>query len=485
MSQTSSTDARRLFIGACFALIATSVAFATVGAVMLALKREFILTNQQVGWIGGAALWGFAVSQLIFAPLCDTLGMRSLVRLAWVSHLVGALVMIFATGFWLLFGGALIIAMANGLVEAACNPLVATLFPDNKTVKLNQFHVWFPGGIVLGGLAAYGLDAVGIGGWQIKLTLILIPTLIYGVLLLRQPFPATEGAAAGVRVGESFKAVFTTPLMWVMLIAMALTASVELGPNRWVPAVLESGGMPGILVLVWISGLMAVLRFKAGPVVRHLSPTGILVASSILSGLGLLGLYQWGSGAMAFVAATVFAIGVSYFWPTMLGVVSERVPRTGALGLGLMGAVGMATVGLVAAPQMGRIADIYAHDQIPEAEAAALFDDAVRIMGDSDNEDVLSASRDAAHAVGNYRSEGSMPSPGTANALRAIIGADADAGLSGRAQAILGPADNYGGRVSFLYVVPLCVVLTLVFGGMYLRDRRSGGYVTRDIGAST
>ncbi|MEE8487054.1 MAG: MFS transporter, partial [Gemmatimonadota bacterium] len=203
MSHTSPTDARRLFIGACFALIATSVAFVTVGAVMLALKREFILTNQQVGWIGGAALWGFAVSQLIFAPLCDTLGMRVLVRLAWIGHLLGTLVMVFATGFWVLFGGALIIAMANGLVEAACNPLVATLFPDNKTVKLNQFHVWFPGGIVLGGLAAYGLDAAGVGAWQIKLTLILIPTMIYGLLLLRQPFPVTEGVAAGVRVGES------------------------------------------------------------------------------------------------------------------------------------------------------------------------------------------------------------------------------------------------------------------------------------------
>lgn len=484
MSHTSSTDARRLFVGACFALIATSVAFATVGAVMLALKREFILTNQQVGWIGGAALWGFAVSQLIFAPLCDTLGMRFLVRLAWIGHLLGTLVMIFATGFWLLFGGALIIAMANGLVEAACNPLVATLFPDNKTVKLNQFHVWFPGGIVLGGLAAYGLDAVGVGAWQIKLMLILVPTLIYGVLLLRRPFPATEGAAAGVRVGESFTAILTTPFMWVMLIAMAMTASVELGPNRWVPAVLESGGMPGILVLVWISGLMALLRFKAGPVVKRLSPTGVLLASAVISGLGLLGLYHWGSGAMAFVAATVFAVGVCYFWPTMLGVVSERVPRSGALGLGLMGTVGMATVGLVAAPQMGRIADTYAHDQIPAAEAAALFRDAVMVLSHTPNDDAVSAAG-AAFEVGRvYRESGSMPAPATANALRAIIGADTNKELSSRAQAILGPADNYGGRTSFLYVVPLCVLLALVFGAMYLQDRRSGGYTKRDIGAS-
>lgn len=484
MPHTNSADARRLFIGACFALIATSVAFATVGAVMLALKRDFVLTNQHVGWIGGAALWGFAVSQLVFAPLCDTLGMRFLVRLAWLAHLVGTLVMIFATGFWLLFGGALVIAMGNGLVEAACNPLVATLYPDDKTVKLNQFHVWFPGGIVLGGLAAYGLDAAGIGAWQIKLTLILIPTLIYGVLLLRQPFPATEGVAAGVRVGETFKAAFTTPFMWVMLIAMTMTASVELGPNRWVPAVLEAGGMPGILVLVWISGLMAALRFKAGAVVHRLSPTGVLLGSAALASLGLLGLYQWGAGGMAFVAATVFAVGVCYFWPTMLGVVSERVPRSGALGLGLMGAVGMATVGLVTAPQMGRIADTYAHDRIPPAEARVLIGIGNRVFAGMEGQDAEAAAEATASVVREFDATGVMPSPATANALRAIIGESPGDGLADRAGAILGPADNHGGRVSFLYLIPLCGVLIVIFGMMYAQDRRSGGYAVRDIGSS-
>jgi MFS family permease len=332
-------DPRRLFFGSCVALVATSVAFATVGAIMLALKREFVLTNAEVGWIGGAALWGFALSQVVFSPLADTLGMRQLLRLAFVGHLVGTVTMIAAGGVWTLFGGALVIAMGNGLVEAACNPLVATLYPDNKTVKLNQFHVWFPGGVVIGGLAAFGLDAIGVGAWQVKLALILVPTLAYGALLLTQPFPETEGVQAGVSMGEMFKAALTTPFMWLMLLAMAMTASVELGPNRWVPAVLEAGGMPGILVLVWINGLMAVLRYRAGPVVEQLSPTGVLLASAVLSGLGLLGLSVWGQGVATVAAATVFAVGVCYFWPTMLGVVSERVPRSGALGLGLMGTV--------------------------------------------------------------------------------------------------------------------------------------------------
>lgn len=474
-------NADKLFLGSCIALIATSVAFATVGAVMLALKRDFVLTNEEVGWIGGAALWGFAVSQLVFAPLADSIGMRALLRFSFVGHLAGALIMIFADGFSTLFVGALIIAMANGLVEAACNPLVAALYPDNKTVKLNQFHVWFPGGAVIGGLAAFGLDAAGVGGWQIKIGLILIPTLAYGAMLLREPFPATEGADAGVSMAESFKAAFTTPFMWVMLIAMAMTASVELGPNRWVPAVLQAGGVAGILVLVWISGLMAVLRYRAGAVVHKLSPTGLLLASSVVSGVGLAAL-SYASGVVAtFGAATVFAVGVCYFWPTMLGVVSERVPRSGALGLGLMGTVGMATVGLVTAPQMGRIADEYAHAELPVEQTVMLFQRAERLLGPRNDADAQ-ATKDAMTVVARaYQAEGSLPSPETSNALRTMIASDTDEGLVGEAQAILGPADNYGGRVSFRYVVPLCAVLALIFLGLYSADKRAGGYRVESI----
>jgi fucose permease len=485
-TDTPSIDERRLFLGSCVALIATSVAFATVGAIMLALKREFVLTNQEVGWIGGAALWGFAVSQLVFAPLCDTLGMRFLLRLSFLGHLAGTLIMILAGvaagAFWTLFAGALVIAMANGLVEAACNPLVVILYPEDKTVKLNRFHVWFPGGVVIGGLASFGLDYVGIGAWELKLGLILIPTLAYGWLLLAQPFPTTEGVRAGVSVGEMFKASLATPLMWLMLVAMAMTASVELGPNRWVPAVLEAGGMAGILVLVWINGLMAVLRYRAGPVVKKLSPTGVLLASAIVSGVGLLGL-SFGGAPWAIVgSATVFAVGVCYFWPTMLGVVSERVPKSGALGLGLMGAVGTAVVGLVTSPMMGEIADRYAHDQIPvQATMSLLQSSAVTLSGTGDA-DAEVAARAAEEVLADYENSGSLPQPGTANALRAIIASDASEELVAEAQSVLGPADNYGGLISFRYIVPLCGVLALIFGTMYVRDRRGGGYVVERIG---
>jgi MFS family permease len=482
-STSAPVNSPRLFLGSCVALIATSVAFATVGAVMLALKRDFVLTNEEVGWIGGAALWGFAVSQLIFAPLADSLGMRALLRFAFVGHLVGSITMIVATGFTTLFVGALVIAMANGLVEAACNPLVAALYPSNKTVKLNQFHVWFPGGVVLGGLAAFGLDFIGVGAWQIKIGLILIPTLAYGFLILREPFPSTEGVEAGVSMGEMFKAAFTTPLMWLMLVAMAMTASVELGPNRWVPAVLESGGVAGILVLVWINGLMAVMRYRAGAMVHQFSPTGLLLASAALSGVGLLALSYVSGGIATFAAATVFALGVCYFWPTMLGVVSERVPRSGALGLGLMGTVGMATVGLVTAPQMGRIADEYAHEQLPAVATVQLFERAEPTLNERSDADAVAAMGAITEVARAYQNDAELPSPGTANALRALIASDVDPALVGDAQALLGPADNYGGKISFRYVVPLCGVLLLIFGGLYLRDRQAGGYRVESIGA--
>ena len=476
-------NASRLFLGSCVALIATSVAFATIGAVMFALKGEFGLNNAQVGWIGGAALWGFAVSQLVFAPLCDTLGMRFLVRMAFAGHLAGSLVMIFAGGFATLFAGALVISMANGLIEAACNPLVASLYPDNKTVKLNQFHVWFPGGIVLGGLASFGLDSAGITSWQIKVALILIPTVAYGLLLLGQRFPATEGVRSGISMGEMFWATLVTPLMLLMLLCMAMTASIELGPGRWIPAVLEAGGMAGILVLVYVNGIMAVMRYWAGPVVHRLSPTGILLASAVISGAGLLWLSFGGSMASVLASATVFAIGVCYFWPTMLGFVSERVPKSGALGLGLMGTVGMAVVGLATSPAMGGIADRVTHEVLDKdrafvvlvAAAGALQSEALRNPG-PEGDDLRSAQELVTGVLEAFNEQEVLPELETAKAMRAYIESGSTSPAVEQARDILGPAENRGGLVSFRYLVPLGLVLVVIFGLLYMRERRAGGY---------
>ncbi|HEU4723087.1 MAG TPA: MFS transporter, partial [Gemmatimonadaceae bacterium] len=159
---------------------------AVIGDILTTLKSQFVLSNQEVGYIGGAAIWGFAVSILLLGPLCDVLGMKFLIRAAMVCHVLGVIIMITATGFWSLFTGALVLSLGNGLIEAACNPLVATLYPERKVHRLNQFHVWWPGGIVLGGLASYGLAQIGITSWKVRLGLILIPAAVYIALMLRE-----------------------------------------------------------------------------------------------------------------------------------------------------------------------------------------------------------------------------------------------------------------------------------------------------------
>ncbi len=494
----------RLFLASCVSLIATSVTFAVIGAIMGALKTEFVLTNQQVGHIGGAALWGFPISILIFGPLCDVLGMRLLFRLAFVFHAVGVLLMIFATGFWMLLFGALTIAFGNGLVEAAGNPLVATIYPDRKTEKLNQFHVWFPGGIVIGGLIAFFLDKVGIPSWQLKLSVILVPTVIYGLLFLGQKFPLTERVQSGLSFKDMVAATFGRPLFLLLLFCMMLTASVELGPNRWIPSILESGGFPGILVLVYISLLMAVLRQLAGQAVERLAPTGILLGSSILAGIGLWLLSDAEGFVRTFAAATVFAIGVCYFWPTMLGVASERVPKGGALALALLGAVGNIAVGAVAIPGMGRVADYYAHEQMHRGYTKVCLRQITENFPTFIEQAEGDTAKDYQHAIdlandalAQVDDTGALPPILTENALRAAMkfagGAPEDTeewesqfgeteGLqraqfvATKAKMLMNPADNFGGRMAFKWISPLTLILMVIFGGMYLRDRASGGY---------
>jgi hypothetical protein len=366
-------------------------------------------------------------------------------------------------------------------VEAACNPLVVTLYPENKYVKLNQFHVWFPGGIALSGVIAYLLDQAGMGSWQVKIGLILIPTLVYGLLMLGQRFPQTERVQSGYSTGEMWRAVLLNPFFLLLLVTMAMTASVELGPNRWVPAVLEAGGMAGILVLAYINGLMAVLRYRAGDLVHRLPPTGILLLSAVLSGIGLFWLSYAESLGVALAAATVFAVGVCYFWPTMLGLVAERNVRGGALALSVMGAVGMAAVGLVTSPEMGQIADRYAHQQFPVERTATVLEQAATTLPalaqqaqGRQGEDLTAAANASQQALQGYRAAGRLPEPETANALRSIISSGASSPVVGEAQGILGPADNFGGRMSFRYVAPLSLVLTVIFAFLYLRDRRAG-----------
>ncbi len=340
----------RLFRASCVALIVTAMSFALRGAATASWVEQLHLTNEQAGWVNGSAFWGFTLAMIIGGPLVDSLGLNRILGIAFFGHAAGIILSVLAWDFWSLFAGTVIFGIANGSVEAACNPLVASLFPENKTTKLNHFHVWFPGGIVIGGLTAYLFGKLGLG-WQVQFATMLVPLACYGVLFFKQPFPQTERVQRGESTGSMFAACLS-PGFLVMVGCMLLTAATELGPGQWIPSILEHAGVSGILVLVWITGLMAVGRNLAGPFVHNLSPIGMLIASAVVSTLGLYAMSHT-SGALLFAAATVFAFGVCFFWPTMLGFVAENYPKTGALGLAIMGGAGMLSVSFVL-PVIGR-----------------------------------------------------------------------------------------------------------------------------------
>lgn len=344
----------QLFLASCIALIFTSLTFAFRASLEGVWGQEFSLTKEQVGQVFSPAFWGFTLAMVIGGPLCDILGMKRLVGFAFVGHIAGAVIYLVAKDATMLFIGTLCIGIGNGMVEAACNPLVVALYPDNKTTMLNRFHVWFPGGNVIGGLMAYFVLIQLNLDWRILIVPLLVAVVIYGWMFLRLKFPQTERVVQGISMGQMFKACLN-PLFLIMLACMFLTAATELGTTTWIQALLEGSGVEGILVLVFIFGIMAVGRSFAGPVVHRLNPNGMLILSSIFAGIGLV-LLSKTSGYASFGAAAVFAIGICFFWPTMLGFVAEYLPKTGALGLSLMGGAGMFSVSLIL-PIMGKWLD--------------------------------------------------------------------------------------------------------------------------------
>lgn len=357
----------RLFTASCVALITTAMSFALRGGATGDWITQFNLTNEQVGWVNGTAFWGFTLAMMFGGPLVDVLGFRRILGVAFVGHAAGILLTIFAWDFWSLYTGTLLFGIANGSVEAACNPLVATIYPKDQTTKHNHFHVWFPGGIVIGGLLAFLFGQLGLG-WQAQFATMLLPLVAYGLLFLGQEMPRTERVQRGESTGSMFAACFA-PGFLLMVVCMLMTAATELGSGQWIPNILSHAGVSGILVLVWINGIMAVGRMFAGPFVHKLSPPGMLVMSAILSTIGLYAMSH-ASGNMLFAAATVFAFGVCFFWPTMVGYVAENYPRTGALGMAVIGGAGMLSVSFVL-PVIGKWYDTGIAARTPAGEAPA------------------------------------------------------------------------------------------------------------------
>ncbi len=352
----------QLFNASCVALVVTALSFATRGSFVQTWATEFGLTHTQVGWIVGTAFWGFTLAMVFGGPLVDIIGLGRILAIAFFCHVAGIVLTIVATGFWSLFISTLLIGIANGSVEAACNPLITSMYTDDKTRRLNRFHAWFPTGIVIGGLVVYLFNNIGLSDWRYAMGIMLLPTLVYGYMFLNKVFPQTERVVSGFSYKDMLKAC-VSPLFLFMAFCMLLTASTELGTNQWIAALLENVSRNPILLLVWISGIMAVARQFGGTLIHNLKSTVVLLISAMLAFAGCL-LMGYTSGAMVFASAGVFALGIAFFWPTMLGFVSENIPQSGALGLAIMGGIGFLG-GAIAQPVLGAIFDAQTIASIP------------------------------------------------------------------------------------------------------------------------
>lgn len=452
---------RTLFIGSCVALITSAFTFSIRTDIMPALGREFELSQAQLGLVVGGAFWGMFASMLIGAPLCDGMGMKRILNIAWACHMVGVLATIFAPhGDWafiVLFTATFVAGCGNGLVEIAINPLAATLFPTEKTHYLNVLHAWWPGGLVIGGLLSMlvgrGIDLGSLNiagldwGWKAQMALILVPGITYMLIFLPQKFPPTERVASGISTGEMFREVLR-PMYLLWAFCMLLTAATELGPQQWQNAVMmRTAGISGTLILVYTSGMMFVLRHFAGPLSHRLSPVGLLTGSATLSAIGLYLLSTADSAVTAFIFATIFGLGIAYFWPTMLGVTAERFPKGGAFLLGLTGSVGNLSIAVVL-PVMGYTYDIYSVEAVPQQYADKVVVEeepvwALKLFG------IQKAKTISAKATETLPLEG---------------------------RKTVEQAEATGAAMAFRVVSILPLMLIFIFGAVALRDRLSGGY---------
>ena len=363
----------KLFIASCLALLVTSLSFGIRAGVLNQQGHDFNLNAAQLGTIAATAFWGFPLAVVIGGMVVDIIGMKKLLVMAFLFHLAGILLTIFANGYWTLFISTLLIGIANGTVEAACNPLVTALYPDNKTTKLNHFHLWFPGGIVIGTLVVFLFNKIGLTNIQLQVGVMLIPTLFYGYLFSKLDFPQTERVASGVSTSKMYQSLLN-PLFFFLIVCMFGTAITELFTGQWIDVLLKNVSDNAILLLTIETGVMVLGRAFAKPVVHKFSPQGVLLISAILAALGLY-LLGHTTGNMLFVGAIVFGMGVCYFWPTMLGFVSENLPRTGAVGMNLMGGAGMFAVSVYMI-FMGGHYDVLLQNKLPGGADLAAYNSA-------------------------------------------------------------------------------------------------------------
>jgi len=443
-----------MFWGCFIALITTAFAFISRMFLIDAWGVQFDLDPQQKGALLGAGVWPFAVSIVLFSLFIDKIGYKIAMIFSFVAYLVWSIIGVAAffvakggapgdidTAYKMLYWGSILLGLSNGTVEAYINPVVATMFQNNKTKWLNILHAGWPGGLVIAGLITISLDAVGVP-WWIKIGIIAVPAVVFFLVLLPLKFPVNERVASGVTykqmlaefgIGGALVVAFLLVLQFieaipavppvvfivlgvlmvvgfgiytqslgnrfvlVMALIMLPLATTEIGTDGWITGIMagvfsEEGPLQGLhpgWILVYTSFIMMALRFCAGPIVHRLSPVGLLIASSVLAIVGLVTLSMTAS-VMIFAAAGFYALGKTFFWPTMLGIVSEQSPKGGALTLNALGGIGMLAVGVLGFPFIGvlqaghAIDDVKNSTEIVEAAPALISDGELTVTVDKE-----------------------------------------------------------------------------------------------------
>ena len=346
------------------AAMANAVRAGAAGAIKAALLDpvDALHSGEMIGTVLGNSFLGFALSLLVISPLLDRIGARRVVLFAAACYIVGPGLVLLAAGtgdsvYSLLNLAMVIWGCGWGATEASINPVTATIYADDKTGKLNSLHAWWPAGLIAGGLLSVLFFNSLHLDWTVLVGLCIVPGVLLAVWASRHEFPQTESTVKGVAFGDMLAEPFRRPGFWVFFAIMFLTASTELAPGAWVDVALTNTvGMPGILVLVYVSAIMFVMRHFAGAIEHRLSDMGLLFLCTVPAALGLYLLSSANSPVTALVAATVWAFGVCFMWPTMLAAVSRRYPDSGPWGIGLIGFAGALAIYFVL-PELGKVFD--------------------------------------------------------------------------------------------------------------------------------
>lgn len=498
-------NAQRLLWAGFFSIFAAGVGFSVRGGILVYWSGDFGFTMADLGGITGGGLAGFGIIIIIGSLFADNIGYGKLMALAFLMHVLSAGLQLCAgeiferfgkdATYWTLYIAMFMFAIGNGMCEVVVNPMVAALFPKNKTHYLNILHAGWPGGLIAGGLVSYLMNGGGFFGWtpfpdkvhwMIQMSMFLVPTLIYGVMLIGQNFPTSEASQAGTSYGEMLLQ-FVSPILILLLICHALVGYVELGTDSWISKITGSimaDPKSGLLLFVYTSGLMFALRFFAGPIEHAISPLGLLCISGIFGAAGLLLLGAAEGVIFCVVAATVYAMGKTFLWPTMLAVASERFPKGGAIVIGAMGGVGMLSAGFLGGPGIGFKQDYYASKQLQEkdpkvfnefaAEKENSFFGLVHVRGldgkkvgkvTKEREDLEKAVDVAKESKDDTRIKKAE------NDLKAWKETE-----EGKADAVIEAASLYGGRMALTLTAAVPATMAVLYFLLILYFRMQGGY---------